>query len=84
MDERLLKPYNPGEVEDRIYKKWEESGFFNPDTCVEKGVIKKDAENAKKPIVRQRIPILFVSLKYANKKIYATAKEETPAKTITK
>ena len=32
MDERLLKPYNPKETEDRIYKLWEESGFFNPDT----------------------------------------------------
>jgi valyl-tRNA synthetase len=31
MDERLLKPYNPKETEDRIYKLWEESGFFNPD-----------------------------------------------------
>jgi len=25
------KPYNPKEVEDKIYRKWEESGFFNPD-----------------------------------------------------
>jgi len=31
MDERLLKPYNPKETEERIYKLWEESGFFNPD-----------------------------------------------------
>ncbi len=23
--------YNPKEIEDKIYKKWEESGFFNPD-----------------------------------------------------
>ncbi len=29
--EKLLKPYNPNETEDRIYKLWEESGFFNPD-----------------------------------------------------
>ncbi len=34
MDERLLKPYNPKETEDRIYKLWEESGFFNPDKSV--------------------------------------------------
>ncbi len=25
------KPYNPREVEEKIYKLWEESGFFNPD-----------------------------------------------------
>ena len=45
MNEKLLKPYNPSETEDRIYKTWEESGFFNPDTCVEKGVTKADAEH---------------------------------------
>ncbi len=44
IDPKLLKPYNPSETEDRIYKLWEESGFFNPDICVEKGVTKKDAE----------------------------------------
>ena len=25
------KPYNPGETEPKIYKMWENSGFFNPD-----------------------------------------------------
>ncbi len=25
------KPYNPREIEEKIYKLWEESGFFNPD-----------------------------------------------------
>jgi valyl-tRNA synthetase len=44
MDERLLKPYDPKETENRIYKLWEESGFFNPDVCVEKGITKPDAE----------------------------------------
>jgi valyl-tRNA synthetase len=29
--DKLLKPYNPSEVEIDIYKIWEESGFFNPD-----------------------------------------------------
>lgn len=29
--EIFLKPYNPEEHEKRIYKMWEESGFFNPD-----------------------------------------------------
>jgi valyl-tRNA synthetase len=28
---KLLKPYDPTETESRIYKLWEESGFFNPD-----------------------------------------------------
>ena len=32
MDEKLLKPYDPKNTEDRIYKLWEESGFFTPDT----------------------------------------------------
>jgi valyl-tRNA synthetase len=31
MNEELKKPYNPTEHEGAIYKKWEESGFFNPD-----------------------------------------------------
>lgn len=45
MDEKFLKPYDSKETEDRIYKLWEESGFFNPDVCVEKGIIKKNAES---------------------------------------
>jgi len=44
IDPKLLKPYNPKETEDRIYKLWEESGFFNPDVCVEKGIINPDAK----------------------------------------
>ena len=44
MDEKFLKPYNPKETEDKIYKLWEESGFFNPDICIEKGVTDKNAE----------------------------------------
>ncbi|USN87786.1 MAG: valine--tRNA ligase [Candidatus Nomurabacteria bacterium] len=31
MDEKFLKPYDHTGVEDNIYKKWEESGYFNPD-----------------------------------------------------
>jgi len=42
--EKLLKPYSPKDTEGRIYKLWEESGFFNPDVCIEKGVT---APNAK-------------------------------------
>lgn len=42
--ESFLKPYNPKEVEGRTYKTWEESGLFNPNICVEKGVTSPDAE----------------------------------------
>ena len=38
MNDKLLKPYDPKETEERIYKIWEDSGFFNPDICIEKGV----------------------------------------------
>ncbi len=42
--EKLLKPYNPQETEPRIYKLWEESGFFNPETCIEKGTTEENAK----------------------------------------
>ncbi len=44
IDPKLLKPYDPKETEDRIYKMWEESGFFNPDVCIENGIADKNAE----------------------------------------
>lgn len=31
IDPKLEKPYDPQATEDRIYKVWESSGFFNPD-----------------------------------------------------
>src|SRR3989344_6198329 len=31
LPEKLFKPYDPKATEERIYKIWEESGFFNPD-----------------------------------------------------
>ena len=31
MQDKFLKPYNPQETEPKIYKMWEESGYFNPD-----------------------------------------------------
>lgn len=36
MKEIFLSPYNPRETEDKIYKIWEESGFFNPDNLPER------------------------------------------------
>lgn len=44
IDPKLLKPYDPAATEDRIYQTWLDSGFFNPDVCIEKGVTKADAE----------------------------------------
>lgn len=44
MNEEFKKPYSPTENEDSIYQKWEESGFFNPDICIEKGVTLKTAD----------------------------------------
>ncbi|MBP6931490.1 MAG: valine--tRNA ligase [Candidatus Pacebacteria bacterium] len=43
IDKKLLQPYNPADTEDRIYQQWQDSGFFNPDVCIEKGVTKPDA-----------------------------------------
>ena len=40
----FLGAYNPADFEDGIYTLWEDSGFFNPDVCVEKGVTARDAE----------------------------------------
>ncbi len=31
IDPKFLKPYNSTDVEAQIYKKWEDSGYFNPD-----------------------------------------------------
>jgi valyl-tRNA synthetase len=42
--EVFLSPYNPANHEDKIYQMWEESGYFNPDVCILKGVTAPDAE----------------------------------------
>lgn len=44
INDKFLRPYSPKDTEDKIYKIWEESGFFNPDICVEKGIIEESAE----------------------------------------
>ena len=36
MNDKFLKPYDPLETEPRIYKLWEESGYFNPDNLPER------------------------------------------------
>ncbi|MCB9818667.1 valine--tRNA ligase [Candidatus Nomurabacteria bacterium] len=40
----FLKPYSPQDNEKNLYKKWEESGYFNPDVCIERGITASDAE----------------------------------------
>ena len=32
INEKLLKPYDPKETEGRIYKLWENGGYFKPET----------------------------------------------------
>jgi valyl-tRNA synthetase len=39
----LSKQYEPQKTESSIYKMWEDSGFFNPDVCIEKKVTQPDA-----------------------------------------
>jgi len=45
MNEKLTKPYDPKATEEKIYVLWEDSGFFDPDVCVEKGAASPDAES---------------------------------------
>lgn len=42
--EKLLKPYNPVDQESRIYKKWEDSGYFTPENMIKDWLIKSDAK----------------------------------------
>lgn len=42
--EKFLKAYDPAATEDRIYKLWEDSGFFNPDKLPKKGSGKEASE----------------------------------------
>jgi valyl-tRNA synthetase len=42
--EVFLSPFDAKAHEEKLYQMWEESGYFNPDTCVKKGVTEADAE----------------------------------------
>ena len=42
--EIFLSPYDPTAHEAERYQQWEESGYFNPDRCVEDGLTRADAE----------------------------------------
>ncbi len=37
--------YESSKFEKKIYQKWENSGYFNPDKCIEDGIVSKDAEH---------------------------------------
>ena len=43
--EIFLKPYDPTAREAEMLGLWEKSDYANPDTCIEKGVTKPDAES---------------------------------------
>ena len=42
MTNRLAKIYKPQEIEERIYRQWEERGYFRPETMIEKGLATRD------------------------------------------
>ncbi len=42
--EKLLKPYSPVDEESRIYKKWEDSGYFTPENMIKDGLLSPDAK----------------------------------------
>ena len=43
MTKELPPQYDSKKYEDKIYRLWEESGFFNPDVCIKNGVTQKSA-----------------------------------------
>ncbi len=45
LPDKFLKPYNPQDVESKLYKMWEQSGYFNPDKCIEDNICNKDSDS---------------------------------------
>jgi valyl-tRNA synthetase len=43
MKKELSKAFEPKKYEDKIYKNWEKSGFFNPDNCIKENITKENA-----------------------------------------
>jgi hypothetical protein len=39
INEKLFTAYDPANTEPKIYKLWEDSGFFNPDNLPERHVV---------------------------------------------
>ncbi len=44
MKDVFLSPYNPKDTEPKLYKVWKDSGFFNPDLMIERGIISNEAK----------------------------------------
>ena len=44
MNEKFLRPYSSKDTEDTISRKWEESGFYNPDEMIAANLTAPDAE----------------------------------------
>lgn len=44
MNEKFLRPYDAKATEEAVYKRWEESGLFNPDTAIALGLTDASAE----------------------------------------
>ncbi len=42
--EIFLSPYNPEDHEDSLYAMWNDSGYFNPDSCIKDGITDPEAE----------------------------------------
>jgi valyl-tRNA synthetase len=42
-EQEIPKTYTPKDWEEKLYAKWEASGFFNPDECIKAGITKADA-----------------------------------------
>ncbi len=45
MPKELPKAYEPQLYEDKIYERWVQSGFFSPDVCLEKGIVKESGQS---------------------------------------
>lgn len=45
VNEKFLKPYEPKDTEEKIYKKWIDGGLFNPDECIKQGFTDETAEH---------------------------------------
>lgn len=43
--DKYLKPYDHTQTEHPLYEKWEQSKYFNPDTLIQKGIAKNNAES---------------------------------------
>jgi len=54
MSSNKSKPYDPKEVEDKIYRLWEKSGYFNPNNLGKTQNVKRKASNDKRFAIRAK------------------------------